>query len=92
MRPDPEPQDVLAITNTQRPVPQADANRENGTTRVNLLELKARMEWIDLERALGSPSPALDFGRQPSKRLPEACVCVGVHILSGSMGVVRPAL
>jgi hypothetical protein len=92
MRPDPESQDVLAITNTQRPSPQADANRENGTTRVNLPQLKGRMEWIDLERAVGSPGPVLDFGRQLSKRLPEACVCVGVHTLSGSMGVVRPAL
>lgn len=92
MRPDPEPPDVLATTNTQRPIPQADANREKGTTRVNLLELKVRMEWIDLERAVGSPSPALDFGRQRLKRLPAACVCEGVYILSGSMGVVRPAL
>ena len=91
MRPDPEPHDVLALTNTERPVPQADPHRENGTTWVNLLELKARMEWIDPEGAVSSSGPPLDLRRQPPKRLPEALVGVGVHILSGSTGLVRPA-
>ncbi len=91
MRPDPEPHDVLALPNTERPVPQADAHRENGTTWVNLLELKARMEWIDPERAVGSSGPALDLRRQPSERLPEAFVRVRGHILSGSTGLVSPA-
>ena len=91
MGPDPEPQDVLALTNTKRPVPQADAHRENETARVNLLELKARMEWINPKGAVGSSGPALDLRRQPSERLPEAFVRVRGHILSGSTGLVRPA-
>ncbi len=91
MRPDPEPHDILPLPNAKRPVPQADAHRENGTTWVNLLELKARMERIDSEGAVGSSGPALDLRRQPLKRLPEAFVRVRVHILSGSTGSVRPA-
>jgi len=71
MGPDPEPHDVFALPNTERPVPQADAHRNNGTTWVNLFELKARMEWIDLEGAVGSPGPALDLRRQASERLPK---------------------
>ncbi len=91
MGPDPEPQDVLALTNTKRPVPQADAHRENGTARVNLLELKTRMEWIDPKGAVGSSGPALDLRREATKRFQEAFVRVRVHILSGSTGLVRPA-
>jgi hypothetical protein len=91
MGPDPEPHDVLALPDTERPVPQADADRENGAMRVNLLELKARMEWIGPEGAVGSSGSALDVRWQPPKRLPEACVRVRVHILSGSIGSVRPA-
>jgi len=91
MGPDPEPHDVFALPNTERPVPQTDAHRENGTTRVNLLELKARMEWIVLKGAVGSSSPAPDLCRQPSERLPETFVRVRRHILSGAIGLVRPA-
>lgn len=91
MGPDPEPQDVLAFTNTKRPVPQADAHRKNEAARVNLLELKVRMEWIDPKGAVGSSGPALDLRRQAPKCCPEAFVRVRVHILSGSTGLVRPA-
>lgn len=91
MGPNPEPQDVLALTNTKRPVPQADAHREYGTARVNLLELKARTEWIDPKGTVGSSSTALDLRRQAPKRCPEAFGRVRVHILSGLTGLVRPA-
>ena len=91
MGPDTEPHDVFALPNTERPVPEAYAHREDGTTWVNLLELKARMEWIDLEGAVGSSGPALDLCRQASDRLLEAFVRVRVPILSGSTGFVRPA-
>lgn len=49
------------------------------------------MERIDAEGAVSSPGRTPDLYRQPSKRLPEAFVCVRIHILSGSTGVVRPA-
>lgn len=88
---DPELHDVLALSNGKRPVPQADARREDGAAWVNLLELKTRMEWIDPERAIGSSRPALHLRRQRPKRLPEAFVRVRVHIVSGSIGLVRPA-
>ena len=88
---DPEPHDVLVLANTDGPVPQSDTDRENGTTRMNLLELETRMEWIDPEDAVGSSGPTLNLGRQPAKRLPKAFVRVRVHILSGSTGLVRPA-
>ena len=91
MGPDPEPHDVFALANTERPIPQADADREDGTMWVNLLKLKARMKWISPEGAVGSSGPTLDLRREPPKRLPEAFVRVRVHILSGSTGLVRPA-
>ncbi len=91
MGPHPEPHDVLAIANTERPVPQADARRKNGTMWVNLPELKARMEWIGPECSVRPSGPSLDMNRQAPKRFPEAIVRVGVHIFSGSTGLVRPA-
>jgi hypothetical protein len=91
MGPDPEPQDVLAITDADCPIPQADASREDGTPWVDLFELKARVGRIDPERAVGSPGATLDLRRELPKRFPEAFVRVRVHILSGSTGLVRPA-
>ena len=91
MRPDPEPHDVLALPNTERPIPQADADRENGALGMNLFELKARMEGIGPEGAVGSSGPALGMRWESPKRSPEAFVRVRVHILSGSTGLVRPA-
>jgi len=61
MGPDPEPQDVLALTDADCPVPQADAHREDGTPWMNLFELKARMRAIDPKGAVGSSGPALDM-------------------------------
>ena len=63
MRPDPEPHDVLALAHTERPVPQADADRDNGTMWLNLLELKLRMERIGAEGPVGSSGLALDLRR-----------------------------
>jgi len=91
MGPDPEPQDVLALTDADCPVPQADAHREDGTPWMNLFELKARMRAIDPKGAVGSSGPALDMRWEDPKRFPEAFVRVRVHIVSGSMGLVRPA-
>ena len=87
----PEPHDIIVLANTERPVPQSKTYRENGTAQVNLLELKAPMEWIDPKDAVGSPRHPLDLCRQPSIRLPEALVRVGVQISSGSTGLVRSA-
>ncbi len=91
MGPDPEPQDVLALTDADCPVPQADAHREDGTPWMNLFELKARMGWIGPKGTVGSSGPALDMWWEGPKRFPEAFVRVRVHIVSGSMGLVRPA-
>jgi hypothetical protein len=91
MGPDPEPQDVLTLTDADGPVPQTDARREDGTSWMNLFELKARMGGIDSKRTVGSSGPALDVRWEAPKRFPEALIRVRVHILSGSIGLVRPA-
>lgn len=91
MGPDPEPQDVLALKDADCPVPQADSHREDGTPWMNLFELKARMRGIDPKGAVGSSGPTLDLRWEGPKRFPEAFVRVRVHIVSGSMGLVRPA-
>jgi hypothetical protein len=57
---------------------------------MNLFELKARMGWIDPKGAVGSSGPALGVRWEAPKRFPEAFVRVRVHILSGSIGLVRP--
>lgn len=62
VRTNPEPNNILAVTKGDGPVPKADARREDWPRRMDLLELKAGMEGVPLEEAVclsGTPLNAL---------------------------------
>lgn len=91
MRTNPEPNDVLTVAKREGPVPETDARRKDWPCRMYLLDLKAGMEGVPSERAVGVSGPALNALRELSECRPKALVRVRNHIFSESRGVVRPA-
>lgn len=49
MRADPEPQDLVPLSCSYSPVPQADANGKDGADGMNLLELETGMPRVPEE-------------------------------------------
>jgi hypothetical protein len=86
VRADPEPDDILAITNTECPVCEADANRVDRAIWVNQLEPEAWVGRVAAEQCVGPASSPLDRTRQEPEGPPEPVGRPGVHRLSGSRG------
>ena len=55
MRADPEPEDIIAFQNPDRPIVQPDASREDRAGGMDLPETQARMMRILLEQRVGLP-------------------------------------
>lgn len=54
MRADPEPDKVLALAHREGAIPRSDANREDGSSGVHLLEAEARMLRVVPEQLVGA--------------------------------------
>lgn len=68
---DPEPRDRVVLYKSQRPPPQADANRIQAFVAVNSLEMQTRMCWIVALDLVAPPGLFLDslgqFGKASQK-------------------------
>jgi len=61
VRPDPNPQDVIRVSNAYRAVVDPDADRsEAGTADADGLEVQTRVEGIIAEQSVGVAGPTLD--------------------------------
>ena len=88
---DPEPDDCVALENTDSPVVTGNADGVNRARLAHALELETRMSRVDGEDSIRFSCLVLDFRTKLAKQVPEPGVRLRLHIFSGSMGVVRPA-
>ena len=65
MRTDPEPDDLVPLSDSQGAIAERDANGVDRTSIVDLLEPKARVLWIPLKQAIRRTSTATHMHRQP---------------------------
>src|SRR5438132_13915729 len=69
MRADPEPNDLVPCPHGERPIGEADACREDGSGRMNLLESEAGMGGVAAEQVVGKTGLGLNLRRQGSEGL-----------------------
>ncbi len=91
MRADPEPNDLVPCPHGERPIGEADACREDGSGRMNLLESEAGMGGVAAEQVVGKTGLGLNLRRQGSEGLAKPLRRMRGQSLSGSSGRVRPA-
>src|SRR5271157_4539152 len=91
MRADPEPEDIIAFPNPDRPIVQPDASREDRAGGMDLPETQARMMRILLEQRVGLPGLLANMLGQGPVQHPELRHQKRVHSSSTSSLLARPA-
>jgi hypothetical protein len=71
VRPNPEPEDVVASSNAEGPTPETDSDRHDRFRRMNLLEAKARVTGILEKDAIRPTTLLLDWRRKLGETTPE---------------------
>ena len=84
VRADPEPDDVIAVENTQRAIVDADANRIDWAGRMDRLETEARMIGVGPEHLVRALSLRANRGRKRLARLAEGSGSSRPHLSLGS--------
>src|SRR2546430_2984137 len=90
MRADPEPNDLVPCPHGERPIGEADACREDGSGRMNLLESEAGMGGVAAEQVVGKTGLGLNLRRQGSEGLANRFVVCEVRVCQGRVGEYDP--
>jgi hypothetical protein len=89
---DPEPDDVVAIHNTNHSVIVINACRINQSRPMHFLEFESWVLRVCAESLVGGTSALLNVNWQQRECVSKGLRCMRVHSLSGSRGSVLPAL
>ena len=89
--PNPEPGNPFALENADGSVFARDADRVHRARLTHPLELETRVSGVEHEGSVGYAGLVLNLRRELAEQVPKPGVGLLLYILSGSMGVVRPA-